>query len=143
VRELENAIERAAALCDGDIIQLCDLPPQHHKLGDVNEPEDVREEAHLATVSIPDSLGLYPGKAVTPSATPIAGATTSSSSQPPVAAAMTGSFHPLKNYLREQEVAYLQRTLAFTGNDKEKAAEILGVSLATLYRKLAEVDEGN
>lgn len=55
---------------------------------------------------------------------------------------MSGSFQALKNFLREQEVGYIQRVLAFTGNDKEKAAEIMGVSLATLYRKLAEVEEG-
>ena len=44
---------------------------------------------------------------------------------------------PLKDYLREQELNYLNRTLALTGGDKEQAAELLGVSLATLYRKLA------
>jgi DNA-binding NtrC family response regulator len=43
----------------------------------------------------------------------------------------------LKDFLREQEVNYLNRALAFTGGNKEKAAELLGVSLATLYRKLA------
>lgn len=30
-----------------------------------------------------------------------------------------------------------------TGNDKEKAAALLGISLATLYRKLAEDDPNN
>lgn len=145
VRELENAIERASALCDGDIIQICDLPPQIEKLADASEPEDVRVEEHLAAVSIPDIGGVMPGKTTgpmsvnpsTPTATPTA-ATSSSAT----AAAMSGSFQALKNFLREQEVGYIQRVLAFTGNDKEKAAEIMGVSLATLYRKLAEVEEG-
>ena len=45
---------------------------------------------------------------------------------------------PLKDFIRDQELNYLNRTLAFTGNDKEKAASLLGISLATLYRKLAE-----
>jgi transcriptional regulator with PAS, ATPase and Fis domain len=40
--------------------------------------------------------------------------------------------------MREQELAFIRQTLARTNGDKEKAAEILGVSLATLYRKLAE-----
>jgi len=137
VRELENASERASALCEGETIILDDLPPHLHKFGDVNEPEDVRDEAHLATVSVPDGAGNYPGRSVGPS-----GNAPAASSPSPAQISMPGSFHPLKNYLREQELAYLQRVLAFTSNDKEKAAELLGVSLATLYRKLAEAEEG-
>jgi DNA-binding NtrC family response regulator len=48
------------------------------------------------------------------------------------------SLGPLKTFLREQESIYLNRALAYTGGDKEKAAQLLGVSLATLYRKLSE-----
>jgi transcriptional regulator with PAS, ATPase and Fis domain len=44
----------------------------------------------------------------------------------------------LKDYLRDQELTYVNRALAQTSGDKEKAAELLGVSVATLYRKLAE-----
>jgi transcriptional regulator with PAS, ATPase and Fis domain len=47
----------------------------------------------------------------------------------------------LKTFLRDQEVSHLKRALAACGGDKEKAAETLGISLATLYRKLAEVEE--
>jgi len=46
----------------------------------------------------------------------------------------------LKNFIKEQESAYINRILAHTGNDKDKAAELLGVSLATLYRKLTDED---
>jgi transcriptional regulator with PAS, ATPase and Fis domain len=49
---------------------------------------------------------------------------------------------PLKDFLRDQELVYLNRALAQAGGDKEKAASLLGISLATLYRKLAG-DEGN
>ncbi len=45
---------------------------------------------------------------------------------------------PLKDFIRDQEVAYIHRILAQTEGDKEEAARVLGVSLATLYRKLAE-----
>ena len=44
---------------------------------------------------------------------------------------------PLKTFLREQEQAYLNRALEHCGGDKEQAAILLGVSLATLYRKLS------
>jgi len=43
----------------------------------------------------------------------------------------------LKDYLREQEMNYVNRALALAGGDKEKAAQLLNVSVATLYRKLA------
>ena len=40
--------------------------------------------------------------------------------------------------MRDQESAYIQRAIAQAGGDKEQAARVLGVSLATLYRRLAE-----
>ena len=42
----------------------------------------------------------------------------------------------LKAYLKQCEQQYIQRVLEEQGDDKEKAAKILGVSVATLYRKL-------
>ena len=47
----------------------------------------------------------------------------------------------LKNFLRDQEHAYLQKVMQQCEGDKEKAALILGVSLATLYRKLSDEDQ--
>ena len=44
---------------------------------------------------------------------------------------------PLKDFIHDQEAAYLNTVLGQTGGDKEKAAQLLGVSMATLYRKLA------
>jgi transcriptional regulator with PAS, ATPase and Fis domain len=46
----------------------------------------------------------------------------------------------LKTFLRDQEVVHLNRALGLSDGDKEKAALLLGVSLATLYRKLAGED---
>jgi transcriptional regulator with PAS, ATPase and Fis domain len=47
----------------------------------------------------------------------------------------------LKKFSRDQEMAYLQHVLALCGQDKEEAARRLEVSLATLYRKLADDGE--
>ncbi len=42
----------------------------------------------------------------------------------------------LKAFLHDKEKEFLQRTIENVAGDKEKAAEELGISLATLYRKL-------
>jgi DNA-binding NtrC family response regulator len=43
----------------------------------------------------------------------------------------------LKEFLHRQEVDYIEQVIQAAGGDKEKAAEMLGISMATLYRKLA------
>lgn len=117
VRELENAIERACALCDDSTIRVADLPPVLRRNATeggedlVETPEELDEPP----------VGLAVGGASAPAQ--------ASFSQP------IGS---LKDYLRDQELTYVNRALAQTSGDKEKAAELLGVSVATLYRKLAE-----
>ena len=91
VRELENAIERACALCDDGLIQVTDLPSQV-----------LRNDRSLAvdcTTKIP--VG-----------------------------------QTLDAYTREQERIYIEETIKFHGGSREKAAKTLGVSAATLYRKL-------
>jgi transcriptional regulator with PAS, ATPase and Fis domain len=42
----------------------------------------------------------------------------------------------LKAFLHDKEKEFLQRTIESVHGDKEKAASELGISLATLYRKL-------
>ncbi|MGO8698669.1 MAG: sigma-54-dependent transcriptional regulator [Limisphaerales bacterium] len=122
VRELENAIERACALCEDGTIRVADLPPALRAVSAEGE-DDVVE---------------------TPVARPASGAVMSVGGAPSASAApahmLSQPIGPLRNYLRDQELSYVNRALAQTGGDKEKAAEILGVSVATLYRKLAEED---
>jgi DNA-binding NtrC family response regulator len=118
VRELENAIERACALCDDSTIRVADLPPLLRGNTSVEGGEEVVETPNDDATS---PVGLAVGGTGAPAQ--------SSFSQP------IGS---LKDYLRDQELTYVNRALAQTAGDKEKAAEMLGVSVATLYRKLAE-----
>ena len=124
VRELENALERAAALCESDIIQANDLPPSVL----VTLPAVGAPEAQLAATlpTVADSA-LYP---LHPNPNGEAAA-------PPAGAPRDEPVLPLKTFLREQELAHLNRALLQANGDKEKAALLLGVSLATLYRKLA------
>ncbi|MFA5204055.1 MAG: sigma-54 dependent transcriptional regulator [Lentisphaeria bacterium] len=44
----------------------------------------------------------------------------------------------LKSFLRAKERDYIQMVLNQCGGNKEKAAELLGISLATFYRKLGD-----
>lgn len=128
VRELENAIERGCALCEGGIIKISDLPAIIGNLGAAEGPEEVIEIG--AAPLRGDELysgALKPGVETSAS-------TTSASSQ----GGGTTTIGPLKDYLRDQEIAYLNRVLVQTGGDKDKAADLLEISLATLYRKLAD-----
>ena len=53
----------------------------------------------------------------------------------PVAAPSTSPVE-LKRYMRSVEATYIKSVVDSCGGDKEKAAEKLGVSIATLYRKM-------
>jgi transcriptional regulator with PAS, ATPase and Fis domain len=120
VRELENAIERACVLCEADTIRVADLPPtvRRHATGD-----DSGELVEMAKTAPVKSLG--------PSLSP-------ASAHEGTSHPMSQPLGPLKDFLREQEVGYVNRALAVAGGDKEKAAQLLNVSVATLYRKLAD-----
>ncbi len=131
VRELENALERAATLCESEVVQAEDLPPSLVAAVKSAHPElEAQASAAVALPTVPNSA-LYPLRA------PPAAAPGAPDAQPAPAAPLL----PLKAFLREQEQAHLDRALQQCGGDKEKAALLLGVSLATLYRKLTGEDK--
>jgi DNA-binding NtrC family response regulator len=117
VRELENALERACALSESNVIQLADLPPQLHRYSSKFPPESPDKPDSLFPLNFPESAP-----------------------RPAVAGEMAPPDRvvPLKTHIRNQEQGYINRILSQTRGDKEAAAEILGISLATLYRKLSE-----
>jgi DNA-binding NtrC family response regulator len=92
VRELENAIERACALCENNIILPADLPP--HIVS-----EALGEKAEQARATMP--VG-----------------------------------QKLDEFIQQQERAYIEATLQHCRGARDKAATILGISMATLYRKV-------
>jgi DNA-binding NtrC family response regulator len=122
VRELENAVERAVTLCEGEVVRVADLPPS--LLQKVKIPiakEEIEDTARLPQAT---EVALFPLK----TGSGESNRSSSNASEP---------CKPLKTFLRDQEVAHLNRALEQSGGDKEKAALLLGISLATLYRKLA------
>ncbi|MEY2491883.1 MAG: hypothetical protein QOH24_834 [Verrucomicrobiota bacterium] len=92
VRELENAIERACALCENELILPGDLPPNI-----VAEAMGEKEEQARAAMPVGETLD---------------------------------------NFIQQQERSYIEATLAHCGGSREKAASTLGISMATLYRKV-------
>jgi DNA-binding NtrC family response regulator len=129
VRELENAMERAITLCDSDTIRLADLPPTLLAKLSLSAAEDTaRETAELPHVGDPTPTAVVATADGTNGNTSTATAT---NNRP------LDSIKPLKHYIREQEQSYLNRVMEATSGDKEQAAIVLGVSLATLYRKLS------
>jgi DNA-binding NtrC family response regulator len=124
VRELENAIERAATLCEGEVIKAEDLPPSMVASVKITAPSQ-DSGGNAALPSVPESA-LYPLHL-----------NSSPDGAPAPKSAADERIIPLKDYLREQEHAYLNRVMERCSGDKEQAAIVLGVSLATLYRKLS------
>ena len=123
VRELENAIERGSALCEDGFIRLNDLPPNLHALG---SPDFSDTEVALAPSGDTTMIATAPKAA------------TAGGSAAPTQSPLNQPVGQLKDFMRDQENAYIQRAIAQAGGDKEQAAKALGVSLATLYRRLAE-----
>ncbi|HEU0010127.1 MAG TPA: sigma-54 dependent transcriptional regulator [Verrucomicrobiae bacterium] len=154
VRELENVIERACALSENPLIRAADLPPviQAHAAKEVHVPAAGSTTTADPAAPAPSSarrkstgdtvfaLPVQPGaKPVMPAG---AGGATTGAPNPSTGPGTGAPLDSLKDFLREQEMAYLNRALAMANGDKEKAAGILGISLATLYRKLAEEGAG-
>jgi DNA-binding NtrC family response regulator len=130
VRELQNVVERACALSESHVIRRQDLPSHIEKLveaDDTGVETGFIEKADETEVS----QNVFPLERENDSGIPAEG-------QDLAAISANGPLKPLKQFLRDQEVAYLNRVMTHTGGDKEEASKILEVSLATLYRKLSE-----
>jgi DNA-binding NtrC family response regulator len=109
VRELENCVERAVALGNGKVIDLGDLPPS---IGDV--PDTSISSAEFASER---------------SSRAESGLAAEASPQLPQAPLSTTD-------LEDIERATIQRVFEQVKGDKALAGRMLGISRATLYRKL-------
>jgi DNA-binding NtrC family response regulator len=124
VRELENCLQHASLLCQAGRIQPSDLPRHVQQAKPLEAEGDVVDDQHSQ-----DNAGACRGQCrqCSPSV-----------ETPKTAVDARPELVPLKRFLRDQEVSYLHRTLTLVGGSKERAAEVLGISLATIYRKLSE-----
>ncbi|MCW5558639.1 MAG: sigma-54-dependent Fis family transcriptional regulator, partial [Verrucomicrobiae bacterium] len=131
VRELANSIERASILADSALIRVADLPASVQAAA---PPDDGQEEQQAAETAAPVGAPIVPGRPAEPARVAPPSAGNAAPASPATAAGMV----PLRKYLRDLELGYLRHAIAFTNGDKEEASRLLDVSLATLYRKLAE-----
>jgi two-component system, NtrC family, response regulator AtoC len=115
VRELENCVERAVALGNGQVIDLGDLPPAIASGGTVTPPAP--RSVVKTTVLDPD----------------LSGSTS----------AIESARAPLSTTdLEDIERATIQRVFEQVNGDKALAGRMLGISRATLYRKLKRYNIG-
>ncbi len=132
VRELENAVERACVLSDLPLLRARDLPPVVQRLASTDAASEDTEAVALVEPVGQEALR-RPGAAGGP------GEPALSSTG---ASAAGGGFPThvvsLRRFIRDQEVAYLQHVLKLANQNKEEAARLLDISLATLYRKLSD-----
>jgi two-component system response regulator AtoC len=110
VRELENCVERAVALGDGTLIDLGDLPPSIAAL----HPSASRGSSNSAPELVSDLAA--------------AGELNSGEPSPTTPLSTTD--------LEDIERATIQRVFEQVKGDKALAGRMLGISRATLYRKL-------
>jgi DNA-binding NtrC family response regulator len=111
IRELRNMIERAAILVGEGTIQLSHLPP-NFGMGSIN---------HSSTSSASQTTASAQS-GVSSSLNPSAG----------------GLLIPVGSTIEQAERALIEMTLEHTGNNRTRAAEILGISQKTLFNKLKE-----
>jgi len=113
VRELENCVERAVALGNGNLIDLGDLPPTIAAMGSAGLTSPA---SRSGSDSIPELVS------------DLAASAESSSGESIVPLSTTD--------LEDIERATIQRVFEQVKGDKALAGRMLGISRATLYRKL-------
>lgn len=140
VRELENLIYRSAVMAQGEMILIKDLPQDVVKAIGANPhlPEVVAAETDLDSVDLGELPVPEPDRAVAPVETLIG-----QPSDDPFDAVYKElrSAHET-NILEHAERALIARALAETKGKQVKAAEILGMTRATLRKRIDQYDLG-
>jgi DNA-binding NtrC family response regulator len=125
VRELENFMERLSVLVDGDIVNLCDLPPKIlEQVGDVVSVLDIDERQGTPESGISEQAPMA-DKESAPAAFVW-----------PDLAVLEARGMNLKDFLDTVENRLIDEALDKAGGVKNLAAEFLGIKRTTLIEKL-------
>jgi DNA-binding NtrC family response regulator len=116
VRELENAVERACALCEEGVIRVSDFPPH------VVNCKPLGGRPNSQTIHSKGAFSKQRG----------AGAFhLQGTAELPVRLGMS-----LSDFIAEQERRYIEEIIRLNHGARDRAAHMLGISTATLYRKM-------
>jgi len=157
VRELENAIERAVTLARGTRLRIEDLPRLHRR----RRPDPSLMSYPGVSGSMPSISGAWepmgsmppatvpPAPMIPPSeasfgalAAPVPAATRDAEHPPPAyapAALTQGTFPTLQELERE----HIERAIELFDGNRTRASKALGISKATLWRKLKSYQGGD
>jgi len=116
VRELENAVERACALCDEGVIRVSDLPP--HVVRCVPLGSRLHSRTAVARGPVPRAKAAVVAPVLDPEESSLS---------------VGGS---LADFIAEQERRFIEETIRLNDGARDRAAQMLGISTATLYRKM-------
>ncbi|HEY3972102.1 MAG TPA: sigma-54 dependent transcriptional regulator [Candidatus Sulfotelmatobacter sp.] len=147
VRELENCVERAVALGNGQIIDLGDLPPSI-AAGSIASASSspVSGAAFGAAAQRPTVLDpdLAAAHALPQAARAPLSSSVNSSVSSPLSSSISSSLSSSLSTtdLEDIERATIQRVFEQVNGDKALAGRMLGISRATLYRKLKRYNIG-
>ncbi|MGJ8652823.1 MAG: sigma-54-dependent transcriptional regulator [Opitutaceae bacterium] len=142
VRELENLVYRSAVIAQGETILIKDLPQEVIRAVGENP---VIKQPSLGDDTGENDLGASIPAAVPPAVEP---ADSASVLGTPTADPFEGAYAKLRegkgtNILEQMEREIIARALAETGGKQVKTAEILGMTRATLRKRIDQYDLGN
>ncbi len=144
VRELENVIHRSAVLAQGDTILVRDLPEEIRRPGPA--PAAAEEAAAQPAAEEPPGAGRESRAAVVHGAEPRAPEPPAPPGKP-APASLEGAFDLLYNRMREEsrkpvletlERGMILRALRETGGNQVRASAILGITRATLRKRIEQ-----
>ncbi len=135
IRELENAVHRAVLLSAGPLIALRDLPPTVRAVMDDHTDEHAALSPRVS-VTAPALLSAPPPPASMSSVSPSAMPVESTRGEAPEATLPATGSIDLRQIIEDYENSLILQAMARTNNNKNKAAQLLGLNRTTLVEMI-------